>query len=101
VTISWLATEMRCYCSQVHMAWNHALVAIHSHLYQMNGATTSLTHNQKDVAVCSTATKLKHGPIVAPPPVWTLLRLVVLVILFNQIHHIIFSLLLLWLCIPF
>jgi hypothetical protein len=29
------------------------------------------------------------------------LLLVVLVILFNQIHHIIFSLLLLWLSIPF
>jgi hypothetical protein len=26
VTISWLAAEMRCYSSQVHMTWNHALV---------------------------------------------------------------------------
>ncbi|MCI62940.1 hypothetical protein A2U01_0084197, partial [Trifolium medium] len=37
---------------------------IHSHLYQMNGATTALTHNQKYVAVCSATTKLKYGLIV-------------------------------------
>jgi hypothetical protein len=73
----------------LNLTWNHALLL----------ASVLISDAMNTRPLVSRATK-RMWAICSDFDVW-MLRFVEIVILFNLIHHIIFSLLLLWLCIPF